>query len=371
MSAKSFTARQGAYTRVNGRPPAETDCSAISSSARLPCTRWSSRLQIARGAVLLRLKGYGAPDVRISYERAMELSELVEDHEAFYATLWGLSSYFTVAGPGDLAHEVSDRAIATAALIGDPFRHAEACRRRGLMAFVAGEFQDAERFYAAAHELLATVPDRDAPLFGTRPNALLANNSAWVAWFMGRPVEAVESARRRGRARTGARRPLCARLRARGGGRGCAAFTEARACARDDGGMRHRERAAVFLVLGGVGQDLRRLGRRRPPGKPSTCRSMRAKRARRSASFRPRCNSIRTDSIRSSSRALRCREPPPATRADAGREPRPAGGIGAGPCVACTGLVAGRGRQGERHSKTGEHTVCRSPSIPSRTSSPT
>ena len=287
MSAKSFTARQGAYTRVNGRPPAETDCSAISSSARLPCTRWSSRLQIARGAVLLRLKGYGAPDVRISYERAMELSELVEDHEAFYATLWGLSSYFTVAGPGDLAHEVSDRAIATAALIGDPFRHAEACRRRGLMAFVAGEFQDAERFYAAAHELLATVPDRDAPLFGTRPNALLANNSAWVAWFMGRPVEAVESARRRGRARTGARRPLCARLRARGGGRGCAAFTEARACARDDGGMRHRERAAVFLVLGGVGQDLRRLGRRRPPGKPSTCRSMRAKRARRSASFRP------------------------------------------------------------------------------------
>ena len=66
------------------------------------------QLQIARGAVLLALKGYGAPDVRIAYERAMELSELVEDHEASYATLWGLSSYFTVAGPGDLAHEVSD-----------------------------------------------------------------------------------------------------------------------------------------------------------------------------------------------------------------------------------------------------------------------
>jgi hypothetical protein len=108
----------------------------------------------------------------------------------------GASSYFTVAGPGDLAREVSDRTIATAALIDDPFRHAEACRRRGLIAFVAGEFHDAERFYAAAHELLATIPDRDAPLFGTRPNALLANNSAWLAWFMGRPVEAVQSALR-------------------------------------------------------------------------------------------------------------------------------------------------------------------------------
>jgi hypothetical protein len=47
MSAKSFTERQGqylafidAYTRVHGRPPAETD---MQRSARLPRTRWSSR----------------------------------------------------------------------------------------------------------------------------------------------------------------------------------------------------------------------------------------------------------------------------------------------------------------------------------------
>ena len=153
------------------------------------------QLQIARGAVLLAMKGYGAPDVRTAYERAMELSDLLDDHEASYATLWGLSSYFGVAGPGDLAHAISDRAVATAALIGDPFRHAEAYRRRGLIAFVAGEFQDAGRFYARAHELLSELPGRDAALFGTRPNALLANNSAWLTWYMGKPVEAMERAR--------------------------------------------------------------------------------------------------------------------------------------------------------------------------------
>ena len=153
------------------------------------------QLQIARGAVLLAMKGYGAPDVRTAYERAMELSDLLDDHEAAYATLWGLSSYFNVAGPGELAHKISDRAIATAALIGDPFRHAEAYRRRGLIAFVAGEFQDAERFYARAHELLSEFPGRDAALFGTRPNALLANNSAWLTWYMGKPVEAMQRAR--------------------------------------------------------------------------------------------------------------------------------------------------------------------------------
>jgi class 3 adenylate cyclase/tetratricopeptide (TPR) repeat protein len=153
------------------------------------------QLQIARGAVLLALKGYGALEVRMAYERAMELADLVRDEEASFATLWGLSSYFNVAGPADLAREVADRAIASAAAAGDAFRHAEACRRRGLVAFVAGEFREAERFYAAAHELLAEIPDSDAPLFGTRPGSLLRNNTAWLLWFVGQPVEALNRAR--------------------------------------------------------------------------------------------------------------------------------------------------------------------------------
>ncbi|HEY0571113.1 MAG TPA: adenylate/guanylate cyclase domain-containing protein, partial [Enterovirga sp.] len=131
------------------------------------------QLQISRGAVLLALKGYGALEVRTAYERAMELADSVEDTDASYATLWGLSAYFTVAGPADLAREIADRTVATAAAARDSFRHAEACRRRGLVAFVAGEFREAERFYSAAQELLAEIPDRDAPLFGTRPGSLL------------------------------------------------------------------------------------------------------------------------------------------------------------------------------------------------------
>jgi tetratricopeptide (TPR) repeat protein len=126
----------------------------------------------------------------------MELADVVKDTDASYATLWGLSAYFTVAGPGDLAREIADRTIATAAVARDPFRHAEACRRRGLVAFTAGEFRDAERFYAAAQELLAEIPDRDAPLFGTRPGSLLRNNTAWLLWFLGKPVEALNEARR-------------------------------------------------------------------------------------------------------------------------------------------------------------------------------
>jgi class 3 adenylate cyclase/tetratricopeptide (TPR) repeat protein len=153
------------------------------------------QLQIARGAVLLALKGYGAIEVRMAYERAMELADLVEDKEASYATLWGLSSYFTVAGPADLARDIADRTVAMAAAARDPFRHAEACRRRGLVAFVAGEFREAERFYAVAHELLTEMPDSDAPLFGTRPGSLLRNNTAWLLWFTGKPIDALEQAR--------------------------------------------------------------------------------------------------------------------------------------------------------------------------------
>jgi class 3 adenylate cyclase/tetratricopeptide (TPR) repeat protein len=154
------------------------------------------QLQIARGAVLLAVKGYGALEVRMAYERAMELADTIEDSDASYATLWGLSAYFTVAGPADLAREVADRTMTSAAAARDPFRHAEACRRRGLVAFVAGEFRDAERFYAAAHELLTEIPDGDAPLFGTRPASLLHNNTAWLLWFLGKPVRALDEARR-------------------------------------------------------------------------------------------------------------------------------------------------------------------------------
>jgi hypothetical protein len=153
------------------------------------------QLQIARGAVLLALKGYGALEVRMAYERAMELADLVEDKEASYAALWGLSSYFTVAGPADLARDIADRTVAIAAAARDPFRHAEACRRRGLVAFVAGDFREAERFYAVAHELLTEMPDSDAPLFGTRPGSLLRNNTAWLLWFTGKPIDALDQAR--------------------------------------------------------------------------------------------------------------------------------------------------------------------------------
>ena len=47
MSAKSFTERQGLqrrlYPRPRPSPGRDRQCSAISSSARLPCTRWPSR----------------------------------------------------------------------------------------------------------------------------------------------------------------------------------------------------------------------------------------------------------------------------------------------------------------------------------------
>ena len=151
-------------------------------------------LQIARGAVLIALKGYGAPDVRKSYERAMALADAVQRPDASFAVLWGLSSYFNVTGPADIARDIGDRTISTAAAIGDPFRRSEACRRRGLIAFVDGEFREAERYYAAAAELIAKADDPDATLFGTRPSSLLKNNAAWLAWYLGRPAEALARA---------------------------------------------------------------------------------------------------------------------------------------------------------------------------------
>ena len=64
-------------------------------------------LRLDLGAILVALKGYGAPEMADTYERAYQLGKTVNDPDRLFGAIWGAWAYNIVRGNLDAARELS------------------------------------------------------------------------------------------------------------------------------------------------------------------------------------------------------------------------------------------------------------------------
>jgi DNA-binding winged helix-turn-helix (wHTH) protein/predicted ATPase len=76
-------------------------------------------LRVGRGAVLMAVKGWGAPEAEDMYARARELSEGFGDTPQLFRATWGLWLFYWGRGSMDAATGLADRLLAMAARGGD------------------------------------------------------------------------------------------------------------------------------------------------------------------------------------------------------------------------------------------------------------
>lgn len=152
------------------------------------------RLQIALGAPLMTVKGYGAPEVKQTYDRAKQLCLQVGEKTQLFSVLSGLwASYFTRAElqiSGQLAEQLQDLAES----FQEPVMILQACYNLSCNSFHLGEFVRsqtyAERgivvYNRRSHHHLISV-------YGQDPGVGCLFWASLSYWFLGYPDQAMRS----------------------------------------------------------------------------------------------------------------------------------------------------------------------------------
>ncbi len=154
------------------------------------------RLQLALGAILIATRGYAAPEVEHTYERARALCESEGDDALLFAALRGLWAFHTGRAEYRQARELGLRLQELAEKHDDVAERMEAHRALGNTAFWFGEFAEAREQMERGIELYA--PDRDrrlAFLYGQDPDVANRGMQTWPLALTGQLGEALARGR--------------------------------------------------------------------------------------------------------------------------------------------------------------------------------
>ena len=151
-------------------------------------------VELSRGQLFVRLRGYAAPEVEQCFTRAADLAQAVADDDGLFASLWGRATVHLSRGPFGRAADITRQMIDLAVLTGDALLKGEAYRLSAWAEFTQGEFAAAETRYAQAFDIFDRL-DPGTTLYGTRPAILARIGRAWLLWFLGRPNLAMDEIR--------------------------------------------------------------------------------------------------------------------------------------------------------------------------------
>ena len=148
-------------------------------------------LQIALGAALAAINGYGTLAVAGAYGRALELCERLGATPETFSALRGLEAFYQVRGPLSTARRIGEQLLQLAEQSQNSLAIAEAMRPLGWCFFCMGEFHDADRMLAGALKLFdPAAPEAGMRTFGIDTGVMGLANSAWVKCYLGDPVDA-------------------------------------------------------------------------------------------------------------------------------------------------------------------------------------
>ena len=144
-----------------------------------------------QGMILLSSRGYTNPEVRAAFERAIELSEKVDNSPELFATIVGLWMYYLIKAEYAQAMEIAQRLLAMAQDSGDPPELLQANYCIGYSSYFQGAIeQSVEAFRVAiSHDLVGHDYCQQSPIRDdSRVHAYFM--LALALWLQGAPDEA-------------------------------------------------------------------------------------------------------------------------------------------------------------------------------------
>jgi DNA-binding SARP family transcriptional activator/predicted ATPase len=101
-------------------------------------------IQTALGSILLATKGYGAPEVRQTYDRAQVLCQQIGETPQLFQVLWGLGRFYLVRTPLQTCRELGEQLLNLAQQRQDPELLLEARNSLGAASSHMGELSQAQ-----------------------------------------------------------------------------------------------------------------------------------------------------------------------------------------------------------------------------------
>jgi len=179
-----------AHTALRRNAPREAAAHferALGLLERLPESRARDKtelaLRVALAAPLMALRGYSAPEVGASYERARGLCGALGVERELLPVLRGLASHHQVRGELGVARGLGEELLARAAAAGDPIAQVQAHYGHGVTLFHSGEPAPARAHLERALALYRREQHADhARLYGGYDPGVACR--IWLAWTL-------------------------------------------------------------------------------------------------------------------------------------------------------------------------------------------
>jgi len=150
-------------------------------------------IQISLGAPLVATKGYAAPEVESTFERARDLCEQIGEIEQLAPALWGLSAFYQVRAKHLVANELAQQILALAQsgenndlLLVGHWTAGITQTHLGEFSLARDHLEKALEIYNGDRHLAFTY------LYGQNPGVTCLNYLALNLWILGYPDEALE-----------------------------------------------------------------------------------------------------------------------------------------------------------------------------------
>lgn len=165
---------------------------ALAFLAKLPDSTEHARqelaLQISLGPAWMSTKGFAAPEVEVTYTRALQLSRQLGDTIQIFPALMGLRTYYLVRAELLTAHELAEQLLALAEQAQDPALLVQARRALGATKFYLGELTPARALLEQAIAIYDPRKHRsDAFVYGLEPGVQGMALVAMDLWLLGYP----------------------------------------------------------------------------------------------------------------------------------------------------------------------------------------
>jgi predicted ATPase len=150
-------------------------------------------LQISLGPSLMAIKGYGAAEVKQTYDRALELYQGLDEPPQQIAVLRGLWAFYLLRAEYRQAQDLAQQLLTLAQRPQHSALLMDAHGVVGMTSFYIGELPAAHEHLK--HGIALYNPQEHHSLtfvYGQDPGVACLNHSAWALWFRGYPDQALQ-----------------------------------------------------------------------------------------------------------------------------------------------------------------------------------
>ena len=153
-------------------------------------------VQTSLGSILLATKGYGAPEVRQTYDRARMLCQQVGETPRLFQVLWGLGRFYLVRTPLQTCRELGEQLLNLGQKQQDPGLLLEARNSLGAALSHLGELSQAQAHLEKGFALYDPQQHHShALIYGQDPGIVCLSRMTWTLWCLGYPEQALERKR--------------------------------------------------------------------------------------------------------------------------------------------------------------------------------